>query len=154
MTELPAAPLVFTTKHRINFSDLDPYQHMRTVAYAAYFVDHRMQGLRDYIGWDLKTLAALPFMVFVRRMEIDFVRPVVGDQPITITSFVNGFTGPDARIECTMGDDSGRVAARCVMIVACVDRTTNRSIDWPVDATRLFFAADGREATHPESVDR
>jgi acyl-CoA thioester hydrolase len=43
-------PIVFISTHRIQFSDLDPYNHMGTGKYATYFVDHRMEGLRDHIG--------------------------------------------------------------------------------------------------------
>ena len=64
------APVVFTTTHRINFSELDPYNHVGTGRYATYYVDHRMEGLRDRLGWDLKTLASMPFMVWVRRIEV------------------------------------------------------------------------------------
>ena len=102
------APIVYRTTHRIKFSELDPYNHVSTGEYATYFVDHRMEGLRDYVGWDLKTLGTLPFMVWVRRMEIDFLRPAHGDQEITITSFVREFRGPDALIECTMVDSEGQ----------------------------------------------
>ena len=133
------SPIVFKTTHRIKFSDLDPYNHVSTAKYAAYFVDHRMDGLRDYIGWDLKTLATLPFMVWVRRMEIDYVRPARGDQEITITSFVREFRGPDALIECAMADVDGKDVSRCLMIVACVDEATNRGLDWPADAMALFY---------------
>lgn len=132
-------PIVFKSTHRVKFSDLDPYNHLRTALYSGYYVDHRMDGLRDRIGWDLKALARLPFMAWVKRMEVDFVRPAVGDQEITITSFVREFRGPDAHIECTMLDDGGKTVSRCVMIVACVDKKTNRSMDWPADAMALFF---------------
>jgi acyl-CoA thioester hydrolase len=98
-----------------------------------------MDGLRERIGWDLKTLAALPFMTWVRRMEIDFVRPAVGDQPTVITSFVRSFAGPDALIECTMADADGRTLSRCLMTATCVDRATQRGMDWPPDAEALFF---------------
>jgi acyl-CoA thioester hydrolase len=137
-------PIVFKSTHRINFSDLDPYNHMRTAVYSAYYVDHRMNSLRDDIGWDLKTLAKLPFMVWVRRMEIDFLRPAVGDQEITITSFVREFRGPDAHIECSMVDEAGRTVSRCLMIVAYVDKNTNRAVDWPADTMALFFE-EGQE---------
>jgi acyl-CoA thioester hydrolase len=133
------APLVFETKHRIKFSDLDPYHHMSTARYAAYYVDHRMEGVRDYLGWDIKALAGLPFMVWVRRLEIDYVRPVVADQEITITSFVREFRGPDAIVECRMVNAAGKEMSRCLMIVACVERETNRAQDWPADAMALFF---------------
>ena len=98
-----------------------------------------MQGLRDHVGWDLKTIGTLPFMVWVRRMEIDFIRPVQADQEITITSFVREFSGPDAQIECTMVDAAGKALSRCLMTVACVARETNRATDWPPDAQALFF---------------
>ena len=136
---MPKRPVVFRSTHVVKFSDLDPYDHMRTAAYPAYFIDHRMDGLRERIGWDLKTLAALPFMTWVRRMEIDFLRPVVGDQAITITSFVRDFAGPDALIECTMADAAGKALSRCLMTVPCVDRATNRGMPWPADAEALFF---------------
>ena len=132
-------PIVFKSTHRVKFSELDPYNHLGTAVYSRYYVDHRMDGLRDYIGWDLKTLAQLPFMVWVRRIEVDFVRPALGDQEITITSFVREFRGPDAHIECTMLDEGGKTVSRCLMIVVCVDKHTNRSMDWPADATALFF---------------
>lgn len=64
-------------------------------------------------------------MVWVRRMEIDYIRPAMGDQEITITSFVREFRGSDAFIECAMVDAEGKVLSRCVMTVAHVDKATN-----------------------------
>ena len=135
-------PIVYKSIHRINFSDLDPYNHMRTALYSAYYVDHRMSGLRENLGWNLKALEKLPFMIWVRRMKVDFLRPVVGDQEITITSSVREFRRSDAHIECTMVDESGTVCSRCLMIVAYVDKGTNRASDWPVDTMALFFEKD------------
>lgn len=135
-------PVVFKSTHRIKFTDLDPYNHARTEIYPAYFVDHRMDCLRDYVGWDLKTLGTLPFMLWVRRMEVDFVRPAMGDQEITITSFVRNFRGADAHIECSMVDSAGKTVSRCLMIVACVDKGTNRPMDWPADSLALFYETD------------
>ena len=132
-------PVVYTTAHRINFSELDPYNHLRTALYSAYYVDHRMIGLREHAGWDLKTLGTLPFMTWVRRMEVDFLRPVTGDQAITISSFVREFRGPDAHIECTMSDEAGIPHSRSLMVVACVDKRTSRAMDWPPDVQALFF---------------
>jgi len=136
---MPRNPVVFTTSHRVKFSDLDPYNHLRTAAYAGYFVDHRMEGLRARIGWDLRTLGTLPFMTWVKRLDIDFLRPAQGDQEITITSFVRDFRGSEAHIECTMADSGGTELSRCRMVVACVDKATQRPRDWPEDAAGLFF---------------
>src|SRR6476659_3885632 len=119
---MSTAPIVYKTTHRIRFAELDPYQHMATVHYGGYFVEHRMCGLRENVGWDLKTLGTLPFMIWIKRMEIDFLRPAFGDQEITITSFVREFRGPEAHIECTMLDAAGKNLSRCLMIAAYVDK--------------------------------
>jgi acyl-CoA thioester hydrolase len=132
-------PIVYKTTHRIKFSELDPYDHVSTGNYATYFTDHRMEGLRDNVGWDLKTLGTLPFMTWVRRLEIDFVRPARGDQELSISSFVREFRGPDALIECSMIDAAGKPVSRCVMTVAHVDKQTNRATDWPRELQALFF---------------
>jgi acyl-CoA thioester hydrolase len=135
-------PIVYKSTHRIKFSELDPYNHVRTAVYAGYYVDHGMNGLRDRVGWDLKTLEKLPFMVWVRKMEVDFLRPVAGDQEITIMSFVREFHGPDAHIECSMADEAGKTVSRCLMIVAYVDKSTKRAMDWPADTMALFFETE------------
>src|SRR3974390_1769609 len=128
-----AAPIVFRPAHRIQFSDLDPYNHVSTAEYARYYIDHRMQGLRDYIGWDTTAILAVPFMVFIKRIEIDYVRPVQANQEITITSFVREFGGKDAFIECTMVDASGTVVSRCNMTATYIEKATGRAADWPPD---------------------
>ncbi len=137
------APIVYRTSHRIRFSDLDPYDHVSTANYATYFVDHRMAALAENVGWDLAKLRSLPFMMFVRRLEIDFLRPARGDQEIVVTSFVKSFEGSDALIECAMLDAGGKPLARCLMSVAHVDRATGRASAWPPDVAALFFEAAG-----------
>jgi acyl-CoA thioester hydrolase len=132
-------PIVYKTTHRILFSDLDPYDHVSTAKYATYFVDHRMAGLSENLGWDVAALRTLPFMMFVRKMEMDFLRPARGGQDITITSFVREFHGPDAVIALEMVDTNGKVLSRCVMTCAHVDRPTQRASDWPLDVAALFF---------------
>jgi acyl-CoA thioester hydrolase len=132
-------PVIYKSMHRIKFSDLDPYQHMRTAMYPAYYVDHRMDGLREHAGWDLKNLAKLPFMVWIRRIEVDYLRPAIGDQEITIMSYVREFLGSDAYIECSMIDEAGKMVSRCLMTVSCIDKSTNRAMDWPADTMALFF---------------
>jgi acyl-CoA thioester hydrolase len=134
-----AKAIVFKSTYRIKFSDLDPFNHMSTGRYATYYVDHRMEGVRDHVGWDSKTLGTLPFMTWVRRLEIEFLRPVRADQEVVITSFVREFRGPDACIECTMVDSGGKPVSRCLMTVAHVDKETNRATDWPPERMALFF---------------
>jgi acyl-CoA thioester hydrolase len=78
-------------------------------------------------------------MIWVTRLEIDYLRPAIGDQELTITSFVREFQGSDAYIECHMVDEAGKEISRCLMVVACVDKRNNRSMDWPAESMALFF---------------
>ncbi|GAA1805937.1 acyl-CoA thioesterase [Agromyces neolithicus] len=135
-------PVVYETTHRIAFSELDPFQHLSTGNYARYFTDHRMEGLAKHAGWNLESYGSLGFMIWVKRMEIDFRRPVGADQEITITSFVREFAGTDAFIECTMTDAAGTTIAACLMVATHVDAQTRRASDWPAEHEALFFEPD------------
>jgi acyl-CoA thioester hydrolase len=144
---MTTTPLVYTSTQRIRFSELDPYDHVSTASYARIFVDHRMDALRDSVGWDHETLAKLPFMAWVRRMEIEFARPARADQEITLTSFVRDFRGSDAHVECAMLDTAGKLLARCVMTIAYVERATQRSASWPADIVSQFSAPAPRASS-------
>lgn len=98
-----------------------------------------MSALRERAGWDLKALGNLPFMTFARKLEIEFLHPVVGDQEITIASFVREFSGPDAHVECSMTDERGSILSQWRMVVAYVDKGTMRSADWPDHLKDLFL---------------
>lgn len=136
---MSTAPIVYKTTHRIKFAELDPYAHMATEHYGAYYMDHRFHGLRDNVGWDFKTLGKLPFVIWVKKMDIDFLLPVVGDELITITSFVREFRGYEAHIECSMVNSAGANVSRCFMIGCCIEKRTLRPMDWPSDIMALFF---------------
>lgn len=87
----------------------------------------------------LEGLGNLPFMTFARKLEIEFLHPVVGDQEMTIASFVREFSGPDAHVECSMTDERGSILSQWRMVVAYVDKGTMRSADWPDHLKDLFL---------------
>ena len=133
-------PIRFKTTHRTKFSEIDPNAHMNTEHYVSYFLEHRMIGLRENLGWDLKTMMKLPFAVYVKRLDVSFIKPVFGDQEFVVTSFVREFVGADANIEITMTDPTGRVLSTCLMIAACIDKTTFKATDWPKETVDLFYS--------------
>jgi acyl-CoA thioesterase FadM len=75
-------PIQFKTTHRVRVSDLDPYDHMTTASDAGYFIDHRMEGLAEVIGWDLATVGALPFLMWTRRLEVEFILAARRDRAV------------------------------------------------------------------------
>jgi len=47
--ERPKALIGYKSTHRTKFSELDPYNYVRTAVYAVYYIDHRMNSLREYV---------------------------------------------------------------------------------------------------------
>ncbi len=62
-------PLVFETKQRIRFREIDPNGHLNMANYLIHYTDHRFEGMRRYLGLDYKAIAALPVAFHIRRDE-------------------------------------------------------------------------------------
>src|SRR5258705_10880877 len=59
-------PIRFRSTHRARFEEIDPFGHMNTVHYLAYFLENRFIGLRD-IHIDLKAQMRFPIEPHIRK---------------------------------------------------------------------------------------
>lgn len=132
----------FLTRHRAKFSQIDPYGLMHNQYYLDHFMDHRMTGLREHLGWDLQTLQKLPFNLIVKSVKIDFLRPIKGDAEFSIESQVNEINGVNCDISCKMLSAENKILSECQMTVLAVDSKTMRPCDWPEDVKMKFFEQD------------
>ena len=119
-------PVRFETTHRPRFSDLDPFGHVNTERYVGYFLEHRFTGLRERLGLDLKTISNLPVAFVIGSLQIEFLRPLIGDLPFTIQSQVIEWGEKDCMIECALFDSRGKEATRCKMRCVCVENSGMR----------------------------
>lgn len=133
-------PIKFKTGHRAKFSQIDPYGVMHNQYYLEYFMDHRMMGLRENLGWDLKALQALPVLFIVKSVQIEFQRPVRGDEEFTIESKVEEFKGVSCVVSCQMQSPQGKDLAKCLMTIVAVDAKTLKPTEWPRDISEKFFS--------------
>lgn len=133
------SPKIFVTNHRARFSEIDPHQILNNEHYLSYFMDHRMTGLRENLGWDLKTMMTLPIFFVVRSVAIDYKRPVIGDVPFKITSRVLEAKDTDIDVGCEMLAEDGKLHATCRMTVTALDPKSRKPTSWPEDIKNLFF---------------
>ncbi|MGZ3782742.1 MAG: acyl-CoA thioesterase [Pseudobdellovibrionaceae bacterium] len=134
------SPLIFISKDRAKFFEIDPYGHMNTQFYISHFLEHRMSCLREYLGWDLEYISKSPIAFVVKDIKVDFIRSVIGDKEFEIKSFVSEFQDKTCTVQMSMDDSvSGKVISKCEMTLACLDKTTLRTATWPEEIKSKFF---------------
>ena len=132
-------PLVFETKGRATFSDLDPYGHVNNTHYFSYFMAHRFEAMRIYLGWDLMTIHKLPIAFFIKKTEIEYIRPLLFDHEYTIQSYISELSSSSAHLTMDMKDDQGHIIAACQVVLVCIDKKTQKPCSWPEEVISKFY---------------
>ena len=132
-------PVQFKTQHRSKFFEIDPYGHMNTNYYITYFLEHRFTGMREFIRYDLAALTNLEVAFFTRRLDIEFLRPIAGDEPFQIVSSTTSVGHTDAVVLGEAIKENGKVATKYHLELVCVDKATGRPTPWPAHVIDKFF---------------
>lgn len=128
----------FVSTHRAKFHEIDPYGHVNSQHYLAYFNENRWTGMREKLGLSFKDIANLPNAFYVRRQEIDFLRPLFADDEFEIRSRVVGHT----ESECTVTAEMfarGKLIAKCRWELVSADAKTGRRRPWDEGLINRFF---------------
>ncbi len=72
----------------VRFSELDPYGHLNHAVYATYFETARVIALRE-VDLDLVALAADGIQFVVTQVVLDYKRPAMANDVVTITTEVS-----------------------------------------------------------------
>ena len=134
-------PIVFKTKHIPRFSEIDPYGHVNTQHYLAYFLEHRFIGMRDQLGLSIKEVSKLPVAFVVRKISLEFLRPLFSDQTFEITSQVTSFANTSCEVSGVMVNEKQDKLATCDWTLVCVDMKTMRPVAWPQDIIDRFYVS-------------
>lgn len=132
-------PVSFISHHCIQFADVDPFGHMNTNHYLAYFTENRFIGHREVLHLDLKALSGFSIAPHIRKAEIEFIRPVYPDTKFVIESFLAGLGECHCSVESTMRSPAGAVYATCKFTIACVDKKAARAVPWPDEFICLYY---------------
>jgi acyl-CoA thioester hydrolase len=82
-----AAVAPHTITIEVRFSELDPYGHLNHAVYATFFETARVGALRE-VDLDLVALAAEGFQFVVTQLILDYKRPAVAHDVVTVTTEV------------------------------------------------------------------
>lgn len=132
-------PIEFETKHRVKFRQVDAYGHMNMAHYLTYYIDHRFEGMRKYLGLALKDLVELPYEFHVRSVNVEYIRPLFADEEFVIRSEVNEWRKASIIVGLKMANKNGELVSTCEMRIGCIDKQTNKPREWLPSMREKFF---------------
>jgi len=132
-------PVHFKTTHQARFEEIDPFGHMNTNHYLTYFMEHRWIGHRQSLNLDLKGMMRFPVEPHVRKADIEFIKPVMGDQEFTVESWLSEAEEGACTVSCTMVNANDTLLATCKFYIVCVEKKTRKPSKWPETLLRLYY---------------
>jgi YbgC/YbaW family acyl-CoA thioester hydrolase len=135
-------PVRFLSKHRARFVEIDAFGHMNTNHYVAYFTENRFIGHRECLHLDVKALMRFSVAPHIRKVAVEFIRPVLADVEFTVESFVSELASSSCIVLATMKSETGILFATCKFQVVCVDKATHKQTPWPDDFISLYYTRD------------
>ena len=116
----------FVCPIQVRWRDLDAFAHVNNAAFASYVEMARTEVWRQRFGG--REAMDIPF--FVKRLEIDFRRPVGLYDEVRVWLRVGEIRGASFTFEYLIEAD-GAAAAEAITTLACVDNTTGRPVRMP-----------------------
>ena len=132
-------PKIFKTDHVATFLDLDPCNHVNTVHYVRFFLEHRFHGLKERAGLGLKEITQLPIAFYTTSLNFTFQKSLVGDTAFTIKSWVESFDDTNCTVVGEIEDAKGKLATKASMELTCISKETGRRCAWPSGFMELFY---------------
>ena len=77
--------------------------------------------------------------VDLRKSEVDYIKPIYGDEAFFITSFVKELKSFTALVSCTMKDKEDETLSTCQMHLVCLDKKTQKPVRWPEGLFETYF---------------
>ena len=124
----------FVCPIQVRWRDLDAFGHVNNATFASYVEMARTEVWRKRFGG--REAMDIPF--FVKRLEIDFRRPVGLYDEVRVWLRVGEIGGASFTFEYLIEAD-GAAAAEAITTLACVDNTTGRPVRMP-NALRATLA--------------
>jgi acyl-CoA thioester hydrolase len=105
----------------VRWRDLDAFGHVNNATFASYLEIARTEVWTTLFGG--REALGIPF--FVRRLEIDYRRPIPLDAEVRVWLRVGEIRGASFVFEYLV-EMGGQVAAEATTLLACVDNRTGR----------------------------
>ena len=134
-------PILYKAPAQTRFSDLDPYGHVNSKHYLDFIVESRLTFLEKNFGLSLHKLAKTGVGFFLKRSEINFIRPILGIKNLDVETFVES-----VQDEVTLvipfiikDQETQKIYSDGRLLFTVVDVTTGKPSPLNDDARKLFF---------------
>jgi len=117
----------FSCPIQVRWRDLDAFGHVNNATFASYLEMARTDAWTVLFGG--RNALAIPF--FVKRLEIDYRRPIGLEDKVRVWLRVGETRGASFTFEYVV-EVGEEIAAEAVTRLACVDKTTGRPV--PIEA--------------------
>ena len=118
----------FSCPIQVRWRDLDAFGHVNNATFASYLEMARTEAWTELFGG--RDALEIPF--FVKRLEIDYRRPIDLDDEVRVWLRVGETRGASFTFEYLV-EAGGEVAATAVTKLACVDKQTGRPV--PIESS-------------------
>jgi acyl-CoA thioester hydrolase len=113
----------FSCPIQVRWRDLDAFGHVNNATFASYLEMARTEVWTALFGG--RNALEIPF--FVKRLEIDFRRPIDLEDEVRVWLRVGETRGASFTFEYLV-EAGGEIAAEAVTKLACVDKKTGRPV--------------------------
>ena len=113
----------FSCPIQVRWRDLDAFGHVNNATFASYLEMARTEAWTSLFGG--RDALAIPF--FVKRLEIDYRRPIDLEDEVQVWLRIGELRGASFTFEYVV-EAGGEVAAEAVTRLACVDKQTGRPV--------------------------
>jgi acyl-CoA thioester hydrolase len=113
----------FSCPIQVRWRDLDAFAHVNNATFASYLEQARTEVWQRLFGG--REALDIPF--FVKRLEIDFKRPLGLYDEVRVWLRVGALRGASFDFEYLV-EANGQLAAEALTVLACVDNRTGRPV--------------------------
>jgi acyl-CoA thioesterase FadM len=161
-------PRTFRTEHQVTYSQIDAYGHMGSAHYLALFIDHHLRETLNALHEDLSRYVGRQHQGWVRKVEIEYNRPLKLGAKVVIGSQMTEWTDQTIAATCYMfkvkvvdgklivGDVDFETCpfeemhklkpiSTCTFLFSCVD-TSGTDHKWPDEFKNSFFVEDAESS--------
>jgi acyl-CoA thioester hydrolase len=118
-------------------SDIDELGHASNIAYVRWIQDVAIAH-SSAVGLDIDAYRKLGGLFFVRRHEIDYMRPVLRGDCLQVRTWISSASAAKCQRATEIVNDSGTVVMKAVTTWGFVDVSTGRPVRIP-ESIRVAF---------------
>jgi acyl-CoA thioester hydrolase len=133
-------PFIYDGLLQVRFSDLDAYGHLSATHYVDMVGTSRLLILEERFGVSMRQLYENSVAFFLKRTEVNYVKPVKGLVAIRQLSHVQKCEGSEIEVSFEIMSKNSEVKhASGLLTYVLVDLRTSKPIPVPEMLTRAFF---------------